>query len=731
MMIVCENCDAWQHNLCMGVTEDETELENVTYYCEQCKPQDHQELLAAIKRGEKPWVAKKAQREQEKKRKKGKKGKAGRQSARASEIGTGEEASPAPSATKAEVSGKRKHGENGVNVSSKWQPYTMSSVDSCLSQDVSATPSKDGESAAQQKRRKSSHLAADQAATSTEQRSSLGANRRSSAAGPVVDNLEDLEGQRKKVAEALSKDLKKLIDEESKASSYRIPDGHTASSLGVRLALQIENGIAAYNEDSKTYADQFRMVLFNLKNNKSLLHRLLSGSLEAEELGGMSSDDMASEELQRQMAKLKEEADKQSIMIQEEAPRVRKTHKGDEVIESETVAKQDDNAFSAPLRRRPTEDIDMPDADQPDDNRVELPEDVGRRPPLNVQTSGSPTQSHMRKSSSANFNIKQVWDSVHSPDEQSSRPLQQPPRRRSSVKDEPQQPPQSAIVDTDVDRLLDDDADNLDAEPVDPDSLWQGKIHMAGVGQMQASAKWVAGGDPSKRLSWSKLLPQTLEVNGRIPVPLADDYVLGMRNSRSPTDVSVLAVTPSRSDYGSFEGMFDYFHTRNRWGVFQTSHLAELKDMYLIPLEYGDAPFPEFLKALEDNVISADRSERTFLITLIVRSKSPPPSASATPQVNEVAPAQSPALPQTSYAPQGPPGPVNPDMIPPLAASILGEYITCPTVLLMLGAVPDMEETQLTNLRHILDRVPQTRNDITALSKHLTETMEVGPHAGS
>lgn len=53
--ISCEKCYVWQHNVCMAITTDEKELENLHYYCEQCKPQDHKETLAAIARGEEPW----------------------------------------------------------------------------------------------------------------------------------------------------------------------------------------------------------------------------------------------------------------------------------------------------------------------------------------------------------------------------------------------------------------------------------------------------------------------------------------------------------------------------------------------------------------------------------------------------------------------------------------------------------------------------------------------------
>lgn len=53
-MICCDKCDAWQHNDCMGLNTDPNWTPN-EYFCEQCAPQNHQELLAAIARGEKPW----------------------------------------------------------------------------------------------------------------------------------------------------------------------------------------------------------------------------------------------------------------------------------------------------------------------------------------------------------------------------------------------------------------------------------------------------------------------------------------------------------------------------------------------------------------------------------------------------------------------------------------------------------------------------------------------------
>lgn len=84
-MIICDKCDAWQHNECMEVSENTEDLPD-QYFCELCKPDDHRQLLAKVARGEKPWEERAKQREREeaerkaRRRKGGKKGKKGRAS---------------------------------------------------------------------------------------------------------------------------------------------------------------------------------------------------------------------------------------------------------------------------------------------------------------------------------------------------------------------------------------------------------------------------------------------------------------------------------------------------------------------------------------------------------------------------------------------------------------------------------------------------------------------------
>lgn len=101
-MICCDRCSAWQHNDCMGLTFAKGE-EPDEYFCEQCKPENHKELLEKMARGEKPWeeVARRRQQEIEEKkaakRKKGKKGKKG--GARPSDIKAETSAPSTPAAS--------------------------------------------------------------------------------------------------------------------------------------------------------------------------------------------------------------------------------------------------------------------------------------------------------------------------------------------------------------------------------------------------------------------------------------------------------------------------------------------------------------------------------------------------------------------------------------------------------------------------------------------------------
>lgn len=103
----------------MEISENDKELPK-EYFCELCKPEDHQELLAKVDRGEKPWeerAKERARLEEERKarrRKGGKKAKKPRASdvkSEASEDVNGSGTPPGEVKTEETVSGRRESGQ--------------------------------------------------------------------------------------------------------------------------------------------------------------------------------------------------------------------------------------------------------------------------------------------------------------------------------------------------------------------------------------------------------------------------------------------------------------------------------------------------------------------------------------------------------------------------------------------------------------------------------------------
>lgn len=499
----------------------------------------------------------------------------------------------------------------------------------------------------------------------------------------------------------------------------------------------------------------------------------------------MGADKMASEERLKEDAAMREANEKQIVLTEETGPRLRKTHKGEEFVGGDDAPLSDE--FRAPPRRE-REDIPESKSGVPQSPRgegqavVELPEDMGQRAPLAVDTSGTPMDGVRRQSS---FDINSVFDKVRSPQAEQQAFLQ---RRQSSIRPPQETPRQGPGDDADIDRLLKDEDQDTHMTGTEPGIVWQGTLQMQQMNPIEATARFVAGGDFGQVLPWTKLLPSVLPIKGRIEKQKGDEYIRSLAITGSH-DVCVLALTPTTADSQNIMShVYEYFHPRDRWGVVPVTTVENdtVRDLYVVPLEPGGGDLPPFLDMLEYCTIETPRKDPMMLLALIAKLpdtkpgaevnpfeshaaqstpsgpglfNGPPNGASPSPLTNPHGPQYSPMAPnfppnQTfdNGNPSNPhfqhaqlppnngyvhtqPGaqmhhaysPTPPAPFAPLAIKILGAYLTAPVIARILASSEGgatMTEEQMTNLKHIMDTVPDAQKDFGVFQKHLATSFQ-------
>lgn len=601
----------------------------------------------------------------------------------------------------------------------------------------------------------------------------------------IAHSIAELQNEnRTKITTALGSKIEKQVRELSKSKMFRIPDGHTPGSLAQEMALAVEHALYMNHchetqDFSGQYKTQFTSIMFNIGQNSSLLLRLLTQQLSADELSRMQSDDMASEELQQKMASMKEEVDKQSILIQDAAqgPRVRRTHKGEELVEDLSNQTTNESIMAAPALPRP----EIPNLENSPSGRspsvVEAEQATAsdavhavNRKPAQIDTKRATSVGGQVRRSSSNFDINTVWSSVQSPDQEQSR-TKQPALNQSFAGSNSQGVAKTHDHDEEIDRLLNEDAnDSPPYSPVeyggDANITWRGLVDMPSatdhsVARFKAVSYHVAGSNLVERASsYAAIFPTNIVLHGRIDIKRADTYLTSLSSARS-TDVTVhnlvIAANDDNAAKDQFNKLFNYFHTRQRYGVVgEKLHRDHVRDIYLVPLEAGLAELPQFLQRLDVNNIEQPRPQRMLLIVFVLKWEDGVSSAQGTPTTSTVmSPHPAPAkvntamstvtagqqhlphqqnanvatytglLPGYPYAPShssatqhgGLPSPTN----AAIANEILGQLFHCPTAQTIITSQPNIPIDSLRNLRQILEAYPNARDDMSVFTFHLAE----------
>ncbi|KAI6778548.1 Spen-like protein [Emericellopsis cladophorae] len=773
--VACDGCGAWQHNICVGVSVYDDEIPD-KYWCEQCKPEDHKELLEGIKRGEKPWedrhkrheekiAEEKRQKEEEKKNKKtGKRKSRGGPLLRKTDAKTSAEPqkpsddSPGPVETPAES-------KPMVEPKTEATPDQTPAVEASAPEDATtAAAASSGKRKTREDAGESEDKAAKVRRVSPEPAQPPLPSVKPKYTEPkdLAPSIDELPPTRKNPAKALKKSLLHVMTDMAKTGELEVAENSTVDGMAERSAIRIEYAVFETHpmaKGQKEYSQQTRSLTFNLKNNPELVRGLLHGLHTPPTLAVMTSDEMASADLQKQNAEMKAKADKASILYQGDAsgPRVRRTHKGEEVVEDENSAMVETPVPLPPMGgggRKPN----LPaEGDKSEDGPTAL---------ARSQSRDEGTTADGRSPSQPNFDINKVFSQVRSPSVSQAR------RPSAPV---PQATPGE---DADVDRMLQDENDSPPYSPAeeqqDPDVVWRGSLAMTSIANFSATAKYIAGGDFAKHGSWDKLINPRLSVAGRISHDQANTYLCNQRWSQT-NDVIIVSFSPVSDDKRpEFFAMIQYFLDKKRYGVVGEKVLANVRDTYLVPVSPGD-DIPEFLHNLNDNFVPKERTE-PLLLGVFVWKNDPgelklgdktQPASSGTPvapnqRSNSVSqgPGFSPATPvgangyplqsttpvpipqppytsrtthPTAAAMQPHPPHHDPAAVAQgqaVALEVLGpEFMTCPTVQFLLPQAADMKKKEWEVIRGLYEREPKSRDDLGFLGQLLEKSRMEGNEA--
>ncbi|CZS96981.1 related to CTI6 Cyc8-Tup1 Interacting protein [Rhynchosporium graminicola] len=727
--IACDQCTVWQHNVCVGITTFEDEIPE-HYLCELCDPGAHKELLDGMKKGIRVWEI--------------------RQKKYNAELAKAEKAEKAEKeAQSAKGKKKGKRVSDSVTNGKGSTPSTPLKKETPRAGSAKRKIRDESQDEPKPKVRKVSAAPAPAPAQTPRQESPP------SDLAVRLSEIHDI--LQEAGAKLIMKNLKPAISHAINHRVYTLAPNDTLDAKTERLAIQIQAAVKVQHDEKQTYLAQCRTITANLKLNQELTDRLLKHTLQPLTLASMSSDDMASKELKKEVAGLKARAEKQSIMITDDGPRMRRTHKGEEVVEDDNFAMPVDSMPTS--RRRSMLD---PNGQMATRSRENSPgtlegEDINSyRGTDDIRGNAAPKLAvQTRKPSQPDFDYNKVVSQV------AASPITSQHVRRESSNNAP--PVSGPGVDPEIDKMLQDDEGDSDAYspaeyPTDPDIVWQGTLTMESVARFPATAKHVAGfGDKAHSASWKDNLQSDLRIAGRIDQDKANEYLCSLRYS-PPTDVAVVSITPSgEASDADFYALYHYFDSKKRYGVLTNKGLGNIRDTYLVPVPPSPGSIPDFVTNLEGHKVPEIRSDPMILVTLVIRNNIPVDTlrfggdsptvvnhAQRQMSISGIGPAMSPVQPQGAYSapplphqgfPQDEPQPqphhqqvqgddqrtADQRAGETTAAEILGPYRDAPTVAFLMPQAYQMRPVEWQIIRGILEEDEKARNDL----QHMSQVLEV------
>lgn len=342
------------------------------------------------------------------------------------------------------------------------------------------------------------------------------------------------------------------------AITEKLLDASTdVSTYSVTLAKEIEAALYAAHATQETadvgqkYRERFRTLSFNLKNDKNhlLQTQIITREITPEAIATLSNEDMLSPELQLLAQKAKQDAIQGSILKVDEAPRLRKTHKGEEFVET---GGEDQGTPQRPLENPPKD----PKPEQEKTPKKESP------PPHTIEVQ---------------------YDRGYTEDF-----------------DEP------GFSENEGDGFVNEEEEEDDFEAVmsrdGPTVVWTGKLFMDKAVDFDAQGFHV-GGHKFKPDMWPQVFntdQPKLTIQGKLDAKVADEYLEKIAKTRVVAAMGVLDV----DDPAAFSKLRSLYTRKSRYGVL-IDRTAIVKDAYLIPFS-KESSVPEYLELTADEKLTLD-----------------------------------------------------------------------------------------------------------------------------
>lgn len=434
------------------------------------------------------------------------------------------------------------------------------------------------------------------------------------------------EGTKHNAVQMLVKPLLNCAQDLLSEHEMLLPQGKNAAAFCADVAVAVERAVFKIcfkaAKLSAEYNNKIRSIYFNLGKNLFLAREVLLGGIDPERLAQMTTDEMANQELKEYMARVRIQAEINVTLVTTDGPRIRKTHKGEELVEplrgSSRSPRPEESLFSSDIGFHRPEDIQSSHVSRSQDlthiHTIEMETSQNIWAPVELNSSegfSSPNRGHQLYMLSG-FQEEDSYEGSGGSGKSTPCTSQDDMYLERSQLGKSLSPP-STFGSPSRDQIT---TTNMS------DEGWVGRIEMRGIEGTCIVGELIGGPDSICGVNWSTLLDELLHVDSDVSPGIANSYLKDLCTSNS-TSVMVVSLYPlNRADKTEWGDVFDHFKSIGRYGVVGKHYLGCIRAMYLIFLETHDH-IPAWFGSLDPppRVATHGRQTRLMLVAFAVVQK--------------------------------------------------------------------------------------------------------------